>query len=136
MKKYFLILLLLVSSIDSYSQFKIDNKLFATGFANDTAVSISIKVISLDILLNSVDQRPTFYLSFNDKTGRSIMSRNINYTDMETACTKNGIPAAQHATVIAQTFGAVYVGTKTQKLSAIRGLLDTYGIVVKADTEQ
>lgn len=118
------------------AQFKINDKIFSTGFTSDTAVSISIRVVNLQVLLESKAQRPIFYLSFDGKNGQSVTSRNISYEDMKVACQKNGIPEAQHETIIAQTFTAVYSGTKAQKLGAIRGLLDNYGIIVKPDTEQ
>ena len=137
MKKLLLFITVLsFFALSANAQFKINDKIFSTGFTSDTAVSISIRVVSLQILIDSKAQRPVFYLSFDDKSSRSITSRNISYEDMKVACVKNGIPEAQHETVIAQTFLAVYAGTKTQKLGAIRGLLDTYGIVVKPDTEQ
>ena len=138
MKKLILFITVLsfFSLTEASGQFKINDKIFSTGFTSDTAVSISIRVVSLQILTESKAQRPVFYLSFDGKAGQSITSRNIDYVDMKTACQKNGIIESQHETVIAQTFLAVYAGTKTQKLGAIRGLLDTYGIVVKPDTEQ
>ena len=137
MKKSILVIAIVsFFALTANAQFKINDKIFSTGFTTDTAVSISIKVVSLQILIDSKAQRPVFYLSFDSKNGQSVTSRNIDYSAMKIACEKNGIPENQHETVIAQTFLAVYAGTKAQKLGAIRGLLDTYGIVVKPDTEQ
>lgn len=123
-------------ALSANAQFKINDKIFSTGFGSDTAVSISIRVVNLQVLLESKAQRPVFYLSFDGKNGQSVTSRNIDYSDMKVACQKNGIPLDQQETIIAQTFLAVFSGTKAQKLGAIRGLLDSYGIVVKPDLEQ
>lgn len=136
MKKFILIFCLLITSLMSNAQFKINDKLFSNGFSVDTASSISIKVINLDIQLESKMQRPVFYFSFNTKTGASIMSINIGYEDIQIACDKNGITKTEQETAIPQIFLALYAGTKSQKLSAIRGILQAYGIVVKPDTDQ
>ena len=136
MKKIILFFAFVLITLTSNAQFKISDHLFSNGFNTDTAVSISIKVISLNVLLESKEQRPIFYLSFNSKAGKTIIDRNIDYSDMQAACTKNGISLTQQEVIIPQTFTAVISGTKTQKLAAIRGLLDFYGIIVKPDVEQ
>ena len=136
MKKIILTILLLGISLITNAQFKINDKLFSTGFATDTAVTISIKLISLDILVNTKEQRPIFYLSFNNRTNQSIVDRNIDYSDIQKACDKNNIPLDQQEAIIGQTFSAVYAGTKEQKLGAIRLLLSSYGIILKPDDEQ
>ena len=137
MKKLLLFITILsFFALNANAQFKINDKLFSTGFATDTAVTISIKLISLDILVNTKEQRPIFYLSFNNRTNQSIVDRNVDYSDIQKACDKNNIPLDQQEAIIGQTFSAVYAGTKAQKLGAIRLLLSSYGIILKPDDEQ
>lgn len=126
----------LVAITTSQAQFKINDRIIASGFNSDTATTIKIRVVSLDVQIESKAQRPVFYLSFHAKSGQLIDAQNINYDDMIRACKKNNIPDAQHETVINQVFSAVLSGTKTQKLSAIRSLLAGYGIILKPDDVQ
>ena len=133
---FFTFIFSLVALVSLQAQFKIQDRILSSGFTTDTATTVSIKVVSLEIKVDSKAQRPVFYLSFNAKNGAIIDAQNIGYDDIVRACKKNNIPESQHETVIAQTFLAVLCGTKTQKLGAIRGLMAGYGIVVKPDDEQ
>lgn len=132
----FAFLLSLVAITTSQAQFKINDRIIASGFNTDTATTINIKVVSLDVKIESKFQRPVFYLSFHGKTGQLIDAQNINYDDMIRACKKNNIPDVQHETIINQVFSAVLSGTKAQKLGAIRTLLLGYGINLKPDEQQ
>lgn len=133
---FFTFLFCLVALMSLQAQFKISDRIISTGFNSDTATSISIKVVTLDVKLDSKAQRPVFYLSFNSKTGSLVDAQNIGYDDMVKACKRNNIPESQHETVIAQTFLAVLCGNKSQKLGAIRSLLWGYGIILKPDEQQ
>jgi hypothetical protein len=137
MKRIFFILLFSLCAIATIdAQFKINDVLIRDGFNVDTATSISIKCVGLDVQIESKQQRPTFYLAFVSKLGKIISDQNINYDNMVIACSKNNIPESQYETVINNVFSSVLSGTRTQKLSSIRLLLTGYSIVLKPDLEQ
>lgn len=137
MKRIFFILLFSLCAIGTAdAQFQINDVMLRDGFNVDTATTISIKCVGLDIQIESKNQRPTFYLAFVSKSGRIISDQNIGYDSMVIACRKNGYTEQQTEAVINATFSAVLAGTRTQKLAAIRGLLTGYSIVLKPDSEQ
>lgn len=131
-----LFFLLLLATFSLQAQFKINDRIIAGGFLSDTATTINIRCISIEIKSQSELQRPTFYLAFINKIGKIIDEQNVNYDDMVRACVKNNIPVAQHSAIINQTFSAVLCGAKTQKLAALRALLAGYNIILKPDVEQ
>lgn len=59
------------------------------------------------------------------------MDRNISYEDMLRAVEKNNIPENQQQAVIMQSYGAVFAGTKAQKIAVFTSLMNGYGITVK-----
>lgn len=137
MKKImFKLIALILISTSINAQIQINNIIFPNGFGADTVTSISLKVVNLDVQLQSIEQRPTFYIAFLDKSGSIIKDRNINWEDLKVACTKKGYSESVHNSIIESTISATLCGTKTQKLGAIRNLLDVYGIIVKPDNMQ
>jgi hypothetical protein len=115
---------------------KIHDFIVKRGFSQDTATGVVIRCVSLDVDIITASQRPTFYLALVAKAGQAVDERNVTWQDMVNACVKNGIPEVQHETIISQVYMAVFSGTKTQKLAAIRGLMDGYGVIVKPDNQQ
>lgn len=138
MRKLIFALVLSISTIAStQAQFKISNVFIRDGFNVDTATSITIRCVGLEVQIETTAQKPTFYLAFISKTGQTVSSQNIGYEDMLRACIRNGIvDSLQQTNIINFTFSAVLAGTKSQKLAAIRGLLNGYGIALKPDDEQ
>lgn len=122
--------------LKAQTSIKIDDFVIRKGFTTDTATAVKIRCIWSQIDQETANQRPVFFLELVNRTGLTVDSRNVEYQDMVNACTKNGIPENQHSGIIQATFGAVFCGTKTQKLSAIRALMLGYGIVVKPDNQQ
>ena len=129
-------LILLGVAVQAQTAIKIDNFIIQRGFTTDTATLVRIKCISLSIDQNTADQRPVFFLELVNSAGVSVDSRNVDYQDMVNACIRNSIPENQHSAIIQATFGAVFCGTKAQKLSAIRSLMAGYSITVKPDNQQ
>lgn len=131
-----LCLVLLGVMAQAQTSIKINDFILQKGFSQDTATSVRIKCVGLDVDILTSNQRPMFYLELVNTTGTTVDARNVSYQDMLNACVKNGIPENQQNALIQSVYAAVFAGTKTQKLAAIRGLMDGYGITVKPDNEQ
>lgn len=137
MKNIIILVLCLAAGVSqAQTSIKINDFIIQRAFITDTATAVKIRCIWNQIDQETANQRPVFFLELVDAKGISVESRNIEYQDLINACVKNGIPENQHSGIIQATFGAVFCGTKTQKLSAIRSLMAGYGITVKPDNEQ
>lgn len=136
MKKILLILCLAAGVAQAQIKIKIDDFIMRKGFITDTATYCRIDCTALPIDLETSNQRPTFVLTLHNATGQILDTQVVTYGDMANACTKNGIPENQHSGIILATYAAVFCGTKSQKLSAIRPLMAGYGITVKPDNQQ
>lgn len=137
MRKLLTILFLSLGvAAQAQTSIKINNFIIQRAFITDTATAVKIRCIWNQIDQETANQRPVFLLELVDVRGVTVESRNVEYQDMVNACVKNGIPENQHSGIIQSTFSAVFCGTKTQKLSAIRSLMAGYGITVKPDNEQ
>jgi hypothetical protein len=106
------------------------------GFITDTATYCRIDCTALPIDIETANHRPTFLLTLHNAAGQIMDTQVVTYGDMVNACVKNNIPENQHSGIILATYAAVFCGTKTQKLTAIRSLMLGYGITVKPDNEQ
>ncbi len=133
---YTLCLILLGVAAQAQQNIKINNFIIQRGFVQDTAVSIKIRCVGMDVDILTEEQRPMFYLELVNPQGNAADSRNVSYQDMVNACVKNDIPENQINATIQSVYAAVFAGTKTQKLAAIRSLMAGYGMVVKPDNEQ
>ncbi len=118
------------------TKIKINDFVMRRGFVSDTATYCRIDCTALPIDLQTAQHRPTFVLTLHNALGQIMDTQVVTYGDMVNACVRNGIPENQHETIIAQTYAAVFCGTKAQKLTAIRSLMAGYGITVKPDNEQ
>jgi len=115
---------------------KIENFILQKGFSQDTATSVRIRCVGLDVDIITANQRPMFYIELINPQGSTADARNVSYQDMLNACEKNGVPEGSQSTLIQNVYAAVFAGTKAQKLAAIRGLMSGYSIIVKPDSEQ
>lgn len=131
-----LCLVLLGVIAQAQTSIKINGFILQKGFSQDTATSVRIKCVGLDVDILTANQKPMFYLGLVNTVGVTVDARNVSYQDMLNACVKNGIPENQQNALIQSVYAAVFAGTKAQKLAAIRGLMDGYGITVKPDNEQ
>lgn len=128
-----LCLVLLGVIAQAQTSIKINGFILQKGFSQDTATSVRIKCVGLDVDILTANQKPMFYLELVNTVGVTVDARNVSYQDMLNACVKNGIPENQQNALIQSVYAAVFAGTKAQKLAAIRGLMDGYGITVKPD---
>ena len=134
-----LLTILLVSlgvAAQAQTKIKINDFVMRRGFVSDTATYCRIDCTALPIDLQTSQHRPTFVLTLHNALGQIMDSQVVTYGDMVNACVKNNIPENQHEAIITATYAAVFCGTKTQKLAAIRPLMAGYGITVKPDNEQ
>lgn len=137
MKKLFTLLLVSLGvATQAQTKIKINDFVMRRGFVADTATFCRISCTALAIDLETSNHQPTFVITLHNAGGQIMDSQVVTYGDMANACIKNNIPENQHSTQIAQSFAAVFCGTKAQKLAAVRMLMSGYGIVVKPDNEQ
>lgn len=97
----------------------------------DTIAAFRVVCIRNEIDLLSENQRPEFLIELINKEGEVSIQRNISYTDMQIACQVAGYPENTWPTVIAQSYAAVFAGTKAQKLAVFTSLMAPYNITVK-----
>lgn len=136
MKKILFLLCFAAGVSQAQTKIKINDFVMRKGFIADTATYCRIDCTALPIDIETANHRPTFLLTLHNAAGQIMDTQVVTYGDMVNACVKNNIPENQHSGIILATYAAVFCGTKTQKLTAIRSLMLGYGITVKPDNEQ
>lgn len=151
MKTTILIFSILFSAFVSNAQFKIADRLFDNGFGYDTSTSIRIKVIDLEIQLDTKKQKPVFLMEYLDKNGSSFQikkERNIKYEDLSIALNKNANKGRSEnlpkivldeiyvETKIFEMVRDVLCGSKNEKTEVVRTMMEIYNTTVLPDSEQ
>lgn len=140
MKKFLVLLLISISYLSNAQQerkelFKVNDYIYGNQFeAPDTVAAIGFSGDSF--IIGTEKTTMNYSMSFYNKTGNLVYVKSITYKDLENAAKKAGMPTNNIPAFLATIQQTMVVGTLSAKITMLNQILNSYGLVIKAESLQ